>query len=251
MSTIWEGPQPRIAVVDDDPSIRSVLKELLSEYGFKPVLCRNSAELLETPDLEQIDLAILDLKLDGENGLMLAQRLRERFEFPIVILTGTGDEVDKIVGLETGADDFLMKPFNPRELIARIRAILRRCARISAKQNTLAPAAKTEAPKTSEVIALGPLQFLLSERRLINDTQQEVDLTNSELRVLEFFLQNPNRPIDRVELLEHLGGDLSRYMDRTIDVLILRLRRKVEANPSKPVFLQTRRGKGYVFALEP
>ena len=136
MSTNWEGPQQRIAVVDDDPSIRSVLKELLCEYGFEPVLCRNSAELLETPDLEQIDLAILDLKLDGENGLMLAQRLRERFEFPIVILTGTGDEVDKIVGLETGADDFLMKPFNPRELIARIRAILRRCARISAKQDT-------------------------------------------------------------------------------------------------------------------
>ncbi|SFK95288.1 two component transcriptional regulator, winged helix family [Pseudovibrio ascidiaceicola] len=250
MAESWDRSPSKVAVVDDDPAIREVLQELLHEYGFQALPCHGSKELIELKELESLDLAIIDLKLDGESGMMLAQRLRTSYDFPIILLTGTGDEVDKIVGLETGADDFLMKPFNPRELIARIRAVLRRY-----KNNVPAerePAAATPAPHapSAGIIPLGELSFICDERRLLDKNLREISLTNSELRLLEFLIENPNRPIDRVELLEYLGGDLSRYMDRTVDVLILRLRRKIEANPSKPVFLQTRRGKGYVFALD-
>ncbi len=249
MTESWERAPSKVAVVDDDPSVREVLQELLHEYGFQALPCHGSKDLIELPELETLDLAIIDLKLDGESGMMLAQRLRLSYDFPIILLTGTGDEVDKIVGLETGADDFLMKPFNPRELIARIRAVLRRYKRNVPTDRE--PSVSAPAPQTASasIIALGELSFIADERRLLDKDLREINLTNSELRLLEFLIKNPNRPIDRVELLEHLGGDLSRYMDRTVDVLILRLRRKIEANPSKPVFLQTRRGKGYVFAL--
>lgn len=249
MTESWDRAPSKVAVVDDDPSIREVLQELLHEYGFQALPCHGSKDLIDLQELESLDLAIIDLKLDGESGMMLAQRLRLSYDFPIILLTGTGDEVDKIVGLETGADDFLMKPFNPRELIARIRAVLRRYKRnVPAEREPSIPA---PAPQTvsADIIALGELSFIADERRLLDRDLREINLTNSELRLLEFLIKNPSRPIDRVELLEHLGGDLSRYMDRTVDVLILRLRRKIEANPSKPAFLQTRRGKGYVFAL--
>ncbi|SFU08325.1 two-component system, OmpR family, phosphate regulon response regulator OmpR [Pseudovibrio denitrificans] len=251
MTESWDRSPSKVAVVDDDPAIREVLQELLHEYGFQALPCHGSKDLIELKELESLDLAIIDLKLDGESGMMLAQRLRTSYDFPIILLTGTGDEVDKIVGLETGADDFLMKPFNPRELIARIRAVLRRYKR-NVPAEPEPTVAKAPAPQASSagIIPLGELSFICDERRLLDTNLREVNLTNSELRLLEFLIENPNRPIDRVELLEHLGGDLSRYMDRTVDVLILRLRRKIEANPSKPVFLQTRRGKGYVFALE-
>ncbi|KZK78216.1 Transcriptional regulatory protein OmpR [Pseudovibrio sp. W64] len=250
MTESWDRSPSKVAVVDDDPAIRDVLQELLHEYGFQALPCHGSKELITLKELESLDLAIIDLKLDGESGMMLAQRLRTSYDFPIILLTGTGDEVDKIVGLETGADDFLMKPFNPRELIARIRAVLRRYKRnVPAERE---PTGSTPAPQTPSagIIPLGELSFICDERRLLDRNLREISLTNSELRLLEFLIENPNRPIDRVELLEYLGGDLSRYMDRTVDVLILRLRRKIEANPSKPVFLQTRRGKGYVFALD-
>ncbi|KZL25940.1 response regulator [Pseudovibrio sp. WM33] len=250
MTESWDGSPSKVAVVDDDPAIREVLQELLHEYGFQALPCHGSKELIALIELENLDLAIIDLKLDGESGMMLAQRLRTSYDFPIILLTGTGDEVDKIVGLETGADDFLMKPFNPRELIARIRAVLRRYKRnVPAEPEPTVALAAPQAPSAG-IIPLGELSFICDERRLLDKNLWEISLTNSELRLLEFLIENPNRPIDRVELLEYLGGDLSRYMDRTVDVLILRLRRKIEANPSKPVFLQTRRGKGYVFALD-
>ncbi len=251
MTESWDRSPSKVAVVDDDPAIREVLQELLHEYGFEALPCHGSKELIAYKELESIDLAIIDLKLDGESGMMLAQRLRMSYDFPIILLTGTGDEVDKIVGLETGADDFLMKPFNPRELIARIRAVLRRYKRnVPAEPASTFSAAPTPQAPNADIIPLGDLSFICDERRLLDKNLREISLTNSELRLLEFLIENPNRPIDRVELLEHLGGDLSRYMDRTVDVLILRLRRKIEANPSKPVFLQTRRGKGYVFTLD-
>ncbi|QUS58330.1 response regulator [Pseudovibrio brasiliensis] len=251
MTESWDRSPSKVAVVDDDPAIREVLQELLHEYGFQALPCHGSKDLIDLKELESLDLAIIDLKLDGESGMMLAQRLRTSYDFPIILLTGTGDEVDKIVGLETGADDFLMKPFNPRELIARIRAVLRRYKRnVPAEPEPMAAKAPAPQAPSAGIIPLGELSFICDERRLLDTNLREINLTNSELRLLEFLIENPNRPIDRVELLEHLGGDLSRYMDRTVDVLILRLRRKIEANPSKPVFLQTRRGKGYVFALE-
>jgi len=159
---------------------------------------------------------------------------------PIVMLTGRGDETDKIVGLEVGADDYLLKPFNPRELIARIRAVLRRYGK------------GTQAPvqDTSDQIAFGGFIVNRVERIVSKENGVEISLTNAEYRLLDFFLDRPNEVIARIDLLSKIGSDLTHYMDRTIDVLILRLRRKIEDNPSKPVHLQTRRGQGYIFVTD-
>jgi DNA-binding response OmpR family regulator len=153
------------------------------------------------------------------------------------MLTGVGDEVDKIVGLETGADDYLMKPFNPRELVARIRAVLRRYGRT-------APEAAAPPP---DGLVFGDKILNTQERRLTTRTGEDIPLTNAEYRMLEYFLRHPDTVIPRPQLLAELGSDLTQYVDRTIDVLILRLRRKIETVPSKPVHLQTRRGQGYIF----
>jgi len=159
---------------------------------------------------------------------------------PIVMLTGRGDETDKIVGLEVGADDYLLKPFNPRELIARIRAVLRRYGK----------GTQTPVQDTSDQIAFGGFIVNRVERIVSAENGVEISLTNAEYRLLDFFLDRPNEVIARVDLLSEIGSDLTRYMDRTIDVLILRLRRKIEDNPSKPVHLQTRRGQGYIFVTD-
>ncbi len=240
------GPdiRPRIAVVDDDPGMRETLADLLAENGFEPILLSGSQEFHDLGNPPPVDLAIIDLKLSGESGLTLAISIRNRLDLPIVMLTGVGDVVDKIVGLETGADDYLMKPFNPRELIARLRAVLRRyTASPYSPQRSL--------PGPEEGITFGGNTLDPVRREVYAPDGSVIPLTNAEFRLLEYFLRNPNRIIPRTELLAALGSDLSHYVDRTIDVLILRLRRKIEVAPSKPVHLQTRRGQGYIFVTEP
>jgi DNA-binding response OmpR family regulator len=170
---------------------------------------------------------------------MLAIHIREKYNLPIVMLTGVGDEIDKIIGLETGADDYLIKPFNPRELVARIRAVLRRYG-----HGAVTP------PATGHEIGFGDKRVDLQKRELQDAAGNEIPLTNAEYRLLDYFVRNPGRIIPRPELLEELGSDTERYLDRTIDVLILRLRRKIEPIPSKPVHLQTRRAQGYIFVLD-
>jgi len=229
----------KIAVIDDDLDMRLALEALLFENGFDPILLKGSHDFHALGPVPEVDLTLIDLKLNGESGLALAMHIRKRFDLPIVMLTGVGDEVDKIVGLETGADDYLMKPFNPRELIARIRAVLRRYGRA-------APPAPTPAHTG---LAFGDKILNTDERQLYTRAGEEIPLTNAEYRLLEYFLRHPDAIIPRPQLLTELGSDLSQYVDRTIDVLILRLRRKIEAVPSKPVHLQTRRGQGYIFVL--
>ena len=238
------SPRPRIAIIDDDAAIRASLSALLYEDGFEPVALRGSQDFFDLGSTPPIDLALIDLRLKGESGLTLAIHIHEKLDLPIVMLTGVGDEVDKIVGLESGADDYLMKPFNPRELLARIRAVLRRYGK--------APGAvKSQVPHGHDAIRFGKLVLNRTRRELYNGSGEEIPLTNGEYRLLDIFLRNPDSIIPRQELLSELGSDLSQYVDRTIDVLILRLRRKIEAVPSKPVHLQTRRGLGYVFVLAP
>ncbi len=233
----------RIAVIDDDATVRLALEALLHENGFDPILLAGSQNFHALGPNPAVDLALIDLKLKGESGLALAIHIRERFDLPIVMLTGVGDEVDKIVGLETGADDYLMKPFNPRELVARIRAVLRRYGRT-------APAAVAAIGGLSaDIICFGDKVLKRGERQLVFQNGDEIPLTNAEYRLLEYFLRHPDTIIPRPKLLAELGSDLSQYVDRTIDVLILRLRRKIERVPSKPVHLQTRRGQGYIFVL--
>lgn len=230
-----------IAVIDDDTDLRQSVAALLADSGFTPVPLADSAGFYALGDDPGIDLALIDLKLGDESGLDLAIAVRERYGLPIVMLTGVGDETDRIVGLETGADDYMMKPFNPRELIARIHAVLRRTGRASAEASSNG---------YGQIRAFGALRLDVMHRELLGPDNSQIALTNAEYRLLEYFLRHPDRIIPRTELLTELGSDLSQYMDRTIDVLILRLRRKIEPVPSKPVHLQTRRGQGYIFVPE-
>ncbi len=225
--------------------MRLALEALLFENGFDPVLLKGSHDFHALGPTPEIDLALIDLKLMGESGLSLAIDIRKRFDLPIVMLTGVGDEVDKIVGLETGADDYLMKPFNPRELVARIRAVLRRYGRTA----PLGTPPASVVPSHSSLV-FGDKILNTAARQLTALQGDEIPLTNAEYRLLEYFLRHPDTIIPRPQLLCELGSDLSQYVDRTIDVLILRLRRKIEPVPSKPVHLQTRRGQGYIFVLD-
>jgi DNA-binding response OmpR family regulator len=232
--------RPRIGIVDDEAGMRDALVALLSENQFEPFPMESSADFAVVSKSISLDLVIIDLQLRGESGLELAMDIRRSQDLPIVMLTGRGDETDKIVGLEVGADDYLLKPFNPRELIARIRAVLRRYGK------------GTQAPvqDTSDQIAFGGFIVNRVERIVSKENGVEISLTNAEYRLLDFFLDRPNEVIARIDLLSKIGSDLTHYMDRTIDVLILRLRRKIEDNPSKPVHLQTRRGQGYIFVTD-
>lgn len=232
----------KIGIVDDEAGMRDALVALLTENHFDPFPMESSADFLVIRKSVDFDLVIIDLQLKGESGLELAMGIRRKGDLPIVMLTGRGDETDKIVGLEVGADDYLLKPFNPRELIARIRAVLRRYGK-----GANAPMLNDE---NDQNIALGELVVDRSNKIVIARDGGEVPLTNAEYRLLDFFLDRPNKIIPRVDLLAEIGSDLNRYMDRTIDVLILRLRRKIEENPSKPIHLQTRRGQGYIFVTE-
>ena len=234
--------RPRIGIVDDEAGVREALTELLNENEFDAVPMTSIAEFDALGNEPNLDLVLIDLKLRGESGLSLAQKIRTTQDLPIVMLTGAGDETDQIVGLEVGADDYLLKPFNPRELIARIRAVLRRY-NVSA-----APARSSGLP--GKQTCFGRFVVNREQRIVFGPNGTELALTNAEYRLLEYFLQRPNQIISRVELLAEIGSDMSRYMDRTIDVLILRLRRKIEENPTKPVHLQTRRGQGYIFVLD-
>ncbi|MDO9526203.1 MAG: response regulator transcription factor [Gemmobacter sp.] len=233
---------PVVAVVDDDAELRAALVVLLTENGFTALPLADSAGFIALGPEPAVDLALIDLRLYGESGLDLAIRIRERHGLPIVMLTGRGDDMDRIIGLENGADDYITKPFNPRELIARLRAVLRRAGK--------APMSAPDRSQ-SQTRKFGALVLDLTRRELLGSDGAEVPLTNAEYRLLDYFLRNPDRIVPRTELLRELGNDLSLYMDRTIDVLILRLRRKIERVPSKPVHLQTRRGLGYIFVTGP
>lgn len=229
---------PVVAIIDDDADLRETVAALLAENGFTPLPLPDGAAFFALGAAVRVDLALIDLRLRGENGLTLAIRIREALDLPIVMLTGRGDEMDKIIGLETGADDYMMKPFNPRELIARLRAVLRRKGH---------PAIQPPDRSANMIRAFGTLRLDQTRRELWGPDGNEIPLTNAEYRLLDYFLRHPDRIIPRTELLTELGNDLSHYIDRTIDVLILRLRRKIEGVPSKPRHLQTRRGQGYIF----
>lgn len=237
------GRRARVAIIDDDAEIRASLSCLLFENGFEPVPLRGSEDYIALGSDPKLDLALIDLRLEGESGLTLTLNIRQKQDLPIVMLTGVGDETDKIVGLETGADDYILKPFNPRELIARVRAVLRRYGH---RLEAPAPARTSD-----DILAFGCRHLDRDTRQVFDGDGEEIHLTNAEYRLLEYFLLHPNEIISRPRLLEEIGSDLSHYVDRTIDVLILRLRRKIEPVPAKPVHLQTRRGQGYVFVPQP
>ena len=233
-----------VLIVDDDPSMCSFLEGLLRENGFVPIATSGGAELDQITSDNRIDIVLMDLRLRGESGLTLAKQLQQSQGMPIIMLTGISDEIEKIVGLEVAVDDYIMKPFNPRELIARIRAVLRRThGEHSHPRNS-------PQPSPENALRFGDFLIDFDQRSIFDGKGEEVLVTNTEFRLLEVLVTNPNTIFSRQELLDQLGSDYSRYIDRTIDVFILRLRRKIERTPTRPVYLQTRRGRGYEFVLE-
>jgi len=239
------SPAPHILIVDDEVDMRELLCDLIESNGLQATAVEDGAAMRTELKAGGYALLILDLRLRREDGLALARSVRESSAIPIMILTGKGDETDRILGLELAADDYLMKPFNPRELLARVRALLRR----SGGEFSTPRAAHGE-PAVHDTVRFGDWTLDFSERTLRDLHSQSCALTPSEYLLLEAFVRNANRVLTRDKLLENLRGEHSDVFDRTIDVLILRLRRKIERNPCHPEFIRTERGIGYMFCTQ-
>ena len=227
----------RVLLVDDDARLRELLNRYLSEQGFSVKAVADAVAMDRALHREHYDLMVLDLMLPGEDGLAICRRLRAaENQLPIVMLTAKGDDVDRIVGLEMGADDYLPKPFNPRELVARVNAVLRR-------QPQLPPGAPAS---EEEVVAFGNVVVNLGTRTLQRD-EEELPLTTGEFSLLKVLLQHPREPLSRDKLMELARGREYEVFDRAIDVQVSRLRKLVEDDPAKPRYIQTVWGFGYVF----
>lgn len=233
--------QLHLLVVDDDADMRILLNDALSSSGYAVHTVASGREMRVALERFPIALLVLDLRLEGEDGLVLARELREQSQIPIMMLTGKGDETDRILSLELAADDFLMKPFNVRELLARIHALLRRSQAL--------PSADSGA-QTTHRLGFGDWVLDLDKRELCDRQGRRKDLTYAEFNLLEAFVTSPSRVWSRDQLLEHSRGTEATAYDRSIDVLILRLRRKIEPNPRQPLYIRTERGVGYIFASE-
>lgn len=230
----------RILVIDDDREICDLLARFLQKNGFRVSVARDGREARRVWTQGVYHLVVLDLMLPGENGLELARWLRAQANVPIVMLTALGDETDRIVGLEMGADDYVSKPFNPRELLARIRAVLRRAGE---------SALRADEPVYRTYLFRG-WRLETARRRLLDPNGAEVALTGGEYELLVALLERPNRVLSRDQLLDLLRGRQASPFDRTIDVAISRLRRKLEADTRNPELIKTVRGGGYVLAAE-
>lgn len=233
--------QAKILVVDDDLRLRDLLRRYLGEQGFNVVTAENAQAMNKLWIRERYDLLVLDLMLPGEDGLSICRRLRGAGDnTPIVMLTAKGEDVDRIVGLEMGADDYLPKPFNPRELVARINAVLRR------KGPDEIPGAPSETPQTCQ---FGDFILDLGTRTL-KKNGETISLTTGEFSVLKVFARHARQPLSREKLMELARGREYEVFDRSLDVQISRLRKLIEPDPSNPMFIQTVWGLGYVFIPE-
>lgn len=229
---------PHILIVDDDREIRDLLSRLLKKHGYRTSTAEDGRSMQALLEHGRFDLAVLDLMLPGEDGLSLCRRLRAESELPIIMLTALGEETDRIVGLEVGADDYLPKPFNPRELLARVKAVLRRTGR---------------APRVSETAQARALSFEgwsldIARRELRAPNGELVMLTGGEFDLLVCFAEHPQRVLTRDQLLDMTRGRDAAPFDRSIDIQVSRLRRKLEDDPKQPAIIKTVRGGGYVFA---
>jgi two-component system, OmpR family, response regulator len=228
-----------ILVVEDDRPTRDLIARYLTDNHFRVSTAVTGAEGESALGRDEVDLVVLDLNLPDQDGLMLAKRLLAEHDIPIVILTGRTEEMDRVLGLELGADDYVTKPFSPRELLARIRAVLRRTQGKTGSRRTQA----------LRVYRFAGLELRSGTRKLISPSGDEVELTGGEFSLLVAFLNSPRQILTRDQLLEgsRLYDDV---YDRSIDVQILRLRRKIEADPSEPQLIRTERGAGYYLDCE-
>jgi two-component system, OmpR family, phosphate regulon response regulator OmpR len=238
MPSSIDGDTARLLIVDDDPEIRELTQAYLSQQGFTVACVENGEAMMAHLAAEPVDLIILDLMLPGEHGLDLARRLKGDDDVPIIIVSAQGDDVDRIVGLEVGADDYISKPFTPRELLARVRAVLRRARR-----------SQEAGEEGRDQIQFGPFSLDLASHQLSREGVQ-VQLTSGEFDLLAILAQHPNKVLHRDRILDLLTGAERSPFDRSIDVRVTRLRGKIEPDPSNPVYIKTIWGKGYMFCPE-
>ena len=236
----------KILIIDDDEKILQFLKDFLKDFEFEVFTYIDGHNILDKIDANQIDIVLIDLRLDKESGLDIAKEIQQHRPTPIIMMSAITDDVEKIVGLESAIDEFIEKPFNPRLLVAKIRASLRRLE----THGHLSP--PTEAPTSASTENYLFDEYRLDSKRCIlsHATEGFIEISNTEFRLLELFVSHPNTIFSRDSLLEKLGLESSTLMMRNIDVLVLRVRRKIEFNPSRPKYLQTRRNRGYIFCLD-
>jgi len=223
----------RILVVDDDPELRRLLSDYLTDVGFAVDLAGDGEQMRRAMARAMPDAIVMDLMLPGTDGLALTREVRGVSSVPILMLSARGEEIDRVVGLEVGADDYLAKPFSPRELLARLRALLRRSQ------------APSTVPRTDGPV-FGPYRLDLDARRLLKDGT-EVALSGAEFDLLKVLAERPGRVLSRDLLLDLLKGYERDPFDRTVDIRVARLRRRIEPDPANPVFIRTVRGEGYLF----
>ena len=227
-----------ILVVDDEAEMRDAVSEYLQLRGFTVATAANGAEMHQAIDKQPVDLVLLDLGLPGEDGITLMHELRAKHEVGIIIITAFGEAEDRVLGLESGADDYVVKPFSLRELLARVRSVLRRA--------DPAFSLKTGIGQTGSV-SFGDNSYDRSARELRHPDGSTVELSSGECDLLELFLDNPDRPLSRDELVDKIAHRLWEPFDRSIDVRINRLRRKIETDPGNPRLIRTVRGVGYLY----
>ena len=236
------GAIPHLLIVDDDREIRDLVSRFFVKHGYKVATASDARSMEAVLATGPVDLVILDLMLPGKSGLELCRDLRARSPVPILMLTAMGDETDRIVGLEMGADDYIAKPFNPRELLARVRAILRR--------TTTAAVVGTAAGTAAKRLRFAGWVLDLGRRRLEAPDGLIVDLTTGEYELLMAFAERPQRVLTRNQLLDLARGRDATPFDRSIDVQVSRIRKKIEADPKAPEMIITVRGDGYMFTPE-
>lgn len=230
-----------LLVVDDDGDVRELLRDYFSQHGFAVQLACNGVEARSTLQEQTPSLVFLDVGLPGEDGLSLARHIREQFDIPIVMVSGAGEPLDRIVGLEVGADDYVTKPFEPRELLARIKGIMRRYRRIPESLAEHSPAR----------IRIPGFELDMTSRRLFRDDGEELVLTRMEFDLLQVLVQHPDRVLSRDQLLNMTQNREWDPFDRSIDIRVARLRRKLEDHPDSPQLIRTVRGVGYMFVRTP
>ena len=229
---------PHVLAIDDDPAMRKLIAEYLAENDVRVTTVATGEEMLRVLSEDAIDAIVLDLRLAGEDGMDLARKVRAESTIPIIMVTGRKEEADRVMGLELGADDYITKPFSPRELLARVRAVLRR---YKVLQDVL-PARDEK----RRAYRFGGWELNLRTRRLMSPQGERIELTNGEFSLLQAFCAAPQRILSRDQLLELSRLNRAEVYDRSIDVQILRLRRKIEPNPSDPHYIKTERGAGYM-----
>ena len=229
-----------ILVVDDHSEIRDLLKRFLEQHGLRVSCARDGKEMKRLLEEREFDLLVLDLMMPGEDGLTLCRELRVKSNLPIIMLTAMGEETDRIIGLEMGADDYLAKPFNPRELLARIKAVMRRT------QAETQPAAET----LTRDLRFDRWLLDVNRRELVDEDGVGLSLSTAEFDLLKVFLERPQRVLSRDQLLDLARGREAVAFDRAIDTLVSRLRRKLERDPKNPELIKTIWGGGYLFAAD-